>query len=235
MLCLLPGTAHASMISVESEASLFPTGGVYVPVVGPFRDQAHPLFFYDFFALPAGVPVDTGITQYDFNFAAMSMTSNPFQADSVATGTASTEEIGGGQFETCWAVGCSPSLLISPDPQFTITTIDQTTQLFRADPDAGPGRQSTGLMTVTGGPGAWEITSFFDIYFEMCVDSCDDTPQWQDAGSVHYELFAQDSIPTPEPATLMLLGSGLLLGARGYRVRRARKLQTSSATVTPPA
>jgi hypothetical protein len=248
MLCLLPGTARASMFSVE--VTPFPTSGVYVPVIGQYRDTGNPLMFYDFlFGAPFAQNVDPGIEQYNIDMAALSMTTDPFDAGVIGIGAMGTTDLTGGVFATCLAFGCTPS----PEdgdwsvyPQFTIQDVDTSNLLFRADPGAGPGRQSTGVMTVTGDPGDYQISSFFDIFFEMCIDfdGCDGSEgdeAWSDLpGSVHYELFALNDIPeafeessaVPEPGTLVLFGSGLLVAARGVRSRVARKASVSPLSPT---
>ncbi len=216
----MPGFAVAAAFSTE--VSPFPGGGVYIPTVNGGDET--PFLIYEALTLPGvmATPVAPGVIQYDFN-ALLSPTADPDAAFAIGIGTMFSIEGPAGGFTTCWSYGCSP------DPDNLFSFFDAFAggfmPLFRADPDVAqddPGRQSTGTMTAIPVAGGYEITSFFDIFIEV-YDAGED--EWSNAGSIRYELFG-DPVPIPaipEPGTLVLMGSGLIVAARAWCVRRQRR------------
>jgi len=226
IVCLMEGTAFASAFSTT--VTPFPTGGVYVPIVDEEVDPSNPLFLYDTLFITA-IPLDESTTQYEY-LGTLSFTTDPADAFGIAGGSMLLREDDvAGQFATCWSLGCSP------DPENVFIFFDALladfSPLFRADPDGG--RASLGEMTVTAVAGGFEITSFFDLFIEIYNP---DTGEYEDVeGSIRYVLFG-DPVPEtpeiPEPGTMLLLGSGLLLIGRRYRARIVRRLPASSASLT---
>lgn len=230
MVCLMEGTAFAAAFSTT--VTPFPTGGIYIPIVDEELDPNNPFFLYDVLSITA-IPIDPSTTQYDF-FGTLSFTPDPANSFAIVGGSMVAVEAAPGQFTTCWSFGCSPD----PDNIFTFfEALDSGfTPLFRADPDDTPGRISTGVMTATAVAGGFEIISFFDLFIELYNP---DTDEYEDLdGSIRYVLFG-DPVPEtpkiPEPGTMLLLGSGLLLLARRYRARMVRRLPASSASLTNSA
>jgi len=121
-------------------------------------------------------------------------------------------------------LGCSPD----PDNLFAFFEVlaGGVTLVFRADPDsalADPGRQSTGLMTATPVAGGFQIISFFDLFLEIHDADLD---EWTNVdGAIRYELFGapDPGAAVPEPGTLMLMASGLLVAGRACRQRMRRQ------------
>jgi hypothetical protein len=221
MSCLMQGTAHAAAFSAT--VTPFPSSGMYVPIVDEQVDPSNPLFLYDALFISA-FPIDAATTQYDF-FGTLSFPPDP--AFAIAGGSMLTVEDAPGQFTTCWSYGCSPD----PDNIFLFFEALEggVTPLFRADPDSD--RASTGAMTASPlAGGGFAIASFFDIFIEIFNS---DTGEYEDLeGSIRYVLVGEPISEIPEPGTMLLLGSGLLLLARRYRSRTARAATEGAARQT---
>jgi hypothetical protein len=215
VFCLMQGAASADAFSAT--ITPFPIGGAYVPIVDEEVDPNNPLFLYDTLFVSA-FPIDATTTQYEF-FGVLSFTTDPADAFAIAGGSMLTVEDAPGQFTTCWSLGCSPD----PDNIFLFfeaLQLGSFSPLFRADPDAD--RASTGTMTATPlAGGGFAIASFFDIFIEIFNS---DTEEYEDVeGSFRYVLVGEPISEIPEPGTMLLLGSGLLILARRYRARAARR------------
>src|SRR5262249_17898301 len=123
-------------------------------------------------------------------------------------------------------------------PDSSTPTTFHVTQLFLQDPDAGMGlpqtfeleadpgdlSSDTGQTSVTDlGNGQFQVQSFFDVFVDITLDgqfsgTTDGLPNSSADTNGPVDLhFVLVNAPAPEPATLALLGFGLLGLSAGHR------------------